>query len=189
MTAAKIEQMKRVNRGTTAKPASAAVATHWARQKGQTSSSPIALRTPLPHALAPGATALVPVAIEAPDDPGRHRFTLDVVHERHRWFECGVDLELEVRPRRRALVLVGQPPGDASFDGRVDEALAALDPALEPLLVGPKPDWLRDRFGVPAADDVPREPAETVVALAAGRRRDRMRLEWRARRLRRHARR
>jgi hypothetical protein len=148
-----------------------------------------ALRTPLPHALAPGATALVPVVIEAPDDPGRHRFTLDVVHERHRWFECGVDLELEVRPRRRALVLVGQPPGDASFDGRVDEALAALDPALEPLLVGPKPDWLRDRFGVPAADDVPREPAETVVALAAGRRRDRIRLEWRARRLRRHARR
>jgi hypothetical protein len=149
---------------------------------------PSALRTPFPHDLGPGESTIVPVVIEAPDDPGRHRFTLDVVHERHRWFDCGVELELEVLPPRRALVLVGQPPGEDAFDERVDELLAGLDPTLEPVLVGPKPDWLRDRFGLPASADVPDWRPAAVHALPAGRRRDRLRLEWQARRLRRHAR-
>ena len=149
---------------------------------------PSALRTPLPHDLAPGASTIVPVVIEAPEEAGRHRFTLDVVHERHRWFDCGVELDLDVLRPRRALVLVGQPPGEAVFDERVDELLASLDPALQPVLVGPKPDWLRDRFGVPAASEVPEWRPASVHALPAGRRRDRLRLEWQARRLRRHAR-
>jgi hypothetical protein len=149
---------------------------------------PSALRTPLPHELGPGESMLVPVVIEAPLEPGRHRFTIDVVHERHRWFECGVEFELEVLPPRRALVLVGQPPGEEAFDERVDELLASLDPSLEPLLVGPKPDWLRDRFGLPASAEVPSWRPAAVHALPAGRRRDRLRLEWQARRLRRHAR-
>jgi hypothetical protein len=67
--------------------------------------------------------------------------------------------------------------------------LASLDPSLEPLLVGPKPDWLRDRFGIAAADSVPQWRPDVVHVLPAGRRRDRLRLEWQARRLRRHARR
>src|SRR5439155_17059072 len=79
---------------------------------------PSALRTPLPHDLAPGESTLEPVVVEAPEEPGRHPFTLDVEHERHRWFECGVELELEVLPRRRAVVLVGQPPGEDAFDER-----------------------------------------------------------------------
>jgi hypothetical protein len=149
---------------------------------------PSALRTPLPHDLGPGESTIVPVVVEAPGEPGHHRFALDLVHERHRWFECGVELELEVLPRRRALVLVGQPPGDDAFDAQVDELLASLDPSLEPLLVGPKPDWLRDRFGVEASADAPVTRAAVVYALPAGRRRDRLRLEWEARRLRRHAR-
>ncbi|HEY2219831.1 MAG TPA: hypothetical protein VGH35_10845 [Gaiellaceae bacterium] len=147
-----------------------------------------ALRTPLPHDLAPGESTLVPVAIEAPDEPGRHGLTVDVVHERHRWFGCGVELELEVLPPRRALVLVGQPPGEAAYDERVAELLASLDPAIEPVLVGPKPEWLRDRFGLPASAEVPDGRPAAVYALPAGRRRDRLRLEWQARRLRRHAR-
>jgi hypothetical protein len=149
---------------------------------------PDALRTPLPHDLAPGEAAVVPVSIRAPDEPGRYPLTVDLVHERQRWFDCGVELELEVRPRRRAVVLVGQPPGDAAFDERVDELLASLDPALEPLLVGPKPDWLRDRFGLDAAAEPPHWRPDEVAALPAGRRRDRVRLAWQARRLRRHAR-
>jgi hypothetical protein len=149
---------------------------------------PSALRTPLPHDLGPGETTILPVVVEAPAEPGVYRFTLDVVHERHRWFECGVELELQVALRRRALVLVGQPPGDAAFDARVDELLGSLDPSLEPLLVGPKPDWLRDRFGVEASADAPESSADAVYALPAGRRRDRLRLELEARRLRRHAR-
>jgi hypothetical protein len=149
---------------------------------------PSALRTPLPHELGPGESTIVPVAIEAPGEAGRHRFTVDVVHERHRWFECGVELELEVLPLRRALVLVGQPPGEDAYDERVDELLASLDPTLQPLLVGPEPDWLRDRFGLPASAEVPDGRLAAVHALPAGRRRDRLRLEWQARRLRRHAR-
>src|SRR5262249_54019713 len=137
---------------------------------------------------APDASTIVPVAIEAPEEAGRHRFTIDVVHERHRWFECGVELELEVLPPRRALVLVGQPPGEDAYDECVDELLASLDPTLEPLLVGPGPDWRRAGFGLPASDEVPAWRPEAVYALPAGRRRDRLRLEWQARRLRRHAR-
>ena len=149
---------------------------------------PDALRTPLPHDVPPGATAVVPVAVRAPAEPGSYPLTLDLVHERHRWFDCGVQLQLEVQPRRRAVVLVGQPPGDPAFDARVDELLASLDPALEPLLVGPKPDWLRDRFGLDAAAEPPRWRPDEVAVLPAGRRRDRVRLAWQARRLRRHAR-
>jgi hypothetical protein len=149
---------------------------------------PSLLRTRLPHDLAPGETALVPVSIEAPAEPGVYPVTIDLVHERHRWFGCGADLVLEVLPRRRAAVLVGQPPGDAAFDEQVDDALAGLDPGLEPVLVGPSPDWLRDRFGVEALAKAPRGRYETVLLIPAGRRRHRLRLRLEARRLRRHAR-
>jgi hypothetical protein len=145
---------------------------------------PDALRTPLPHDLPPGATALVPVSIAAPEEPGRHAISLDVVHERHRWLGAAVEVELEVRPRRRAVVLVGQPPGEDAFDRRVDDVLASLDADLEPLLVGPKPDWLRDRFGAAARAEPPSR-ADDVRVVPAGRRRDRLRLQLAARRLRR----
>src|SRR5437868_6981416 len=39
---------------------------------------PSALRTPLPHDVAPGESTLVPVVVEAPEEHGRHPFTLDV---------------------------------------------------------------------------------------------------------------
>ncbi|HEY3920774.1 MAG TPA: hypothetical protein VGL76_01555 [Gaiellaceae bacterium] len=149
---------------------------------------PDALRTPLPHDLMPGGETVVPVSIRAPEEPGRYAIAVDLVHERHRWFGCGVALELEVTPRRRALVLVGQPPGDEAFDAQVDALLADLDPALEPFLVGAKPDWMRDRFGVDAFEEPPDWKADEVFVLPAGRRRDQARLRLRARRLRRRAR-
>ncbi len=149
---------------------------------------PSLLRTPLPHDLVPGETTLVPVVVEAPADPGTYAVTIDLVHERHRWFDCGVEVELVVRPRRRAVVLVGQPPGDEAFDRRVEEVLAGLDPELEPLLVGPRPDWLRDRFGVEASERPPASRPDAVRVVPAGRRRDRLLLRLRARRLSRHAR-
>lgn len=149
---------------------------------------PSAVRTAFPHDLGPGESTIVPVVIEAPHEEGRHLFVLDVVHERRRWFDCGVGLELDVLPRRRALVLVGQPPGDEPFDARVESLLASLDPSLEPFLVGPKPDWLRDRFGLEASASAPGWRPAAVHVLPAGPRRERLRLEWQARRLRRHAR-
>src|SRR5439155_518002 len=135
---------------------------------------PSALRTPLPHDLAPGEATLVPVVVEAPEEPGRHPFTLDVVHERHRWFECGAELELEVLPRRRAIVLVGQPPGEAAFDERVDELLASLDPSLEPgrrVACGRRGRWraasasARKRTPVPARRRVPRRRSRPARVL------------------------
>lgn len=149
---------------------------------------PDALRTPLPHDVAPGETTLVPVSVQAPEEPGRYPIGIDLVHEGHRWFECPREIALEVLPRRRAVLLVGQPPGDDAFDARVLDALADLDPALEPLLVGPKPDWLRDRFGLEAQAEPPSWRPDAVVVIPAGRRRDRLRLELLARRLRANAR-
>ena len=149
---------------------------------------PDALRTPLPHDLPPGASAVVPVSVRAPLEPGRHPIELDLVHEGHRWFGCGAPVSLQVLPRRRAVVLLGQPPGDPAYDARVDGLLAGLDPALEPLLVGPRPDWLRERFGLEAQARPPGWRPDAVFVLAAGRRRDRLRLSLAARRLRLHAR-
>jgi hypothetical protein len=147
-----------------------------------------ALRTPLPHDLGPGETTLVPVSVRAPKEAGIHPVELDLVHEGHRWFGCVCRVPLEVLPRRRAVVLVGQPPGDEAFDVGVLDLLGKLDPALEPLLVGPKPDWLRDRFGIDAQDEPPSWRPDAVLVLPAGRRRDRLRLALLARRLGRHAR-
>jgi hypothetical protein len=147
------------------------------------------LRTRLPHPVAPDGTARVPVSFEAPGEPGRYTLVVDLVHERHRWFGCEAATEIEVAPRRRAVVLVGQPPGDEIFDRRVEEVLAALDPGLEPFLVGPRPEWLRDRFGLEAAEEPPDWAPEEVHAVPAGPRRDRVGLAVTARRLRRRARR
>jgi hypothetical protein len=146
------------------------------------------LRTPFPRPVAPGETVRVPLSFKAPSKPGRHTLVVDIVHERHRWFGCEASVEITVSPRRRALILIGQPPGDTEFDGRVDEALAALDPSLEPFLVGPKPEWLLDRFGVEAGEEPPSWAAAEVVSIPAGRRRDRLRMQLLARRLRRRAR-
>ena len=90
-----------------------------------------------------------------------------------------------MQPRRRAVVLVGQPPGNAAFDRQVDDVLLGLDPGVEPLLVGPKPDWLRDRFRVPAQGALPAWRPDTVLVVPAGSRRNRLRLQVASLRLRR----
>jgi hypothetical protein len=145
------------------------------------------LRTPLPHDLAPGEKALVPVAVRAPDEPGAHVLVLDVVHEGVRWFGAEAEVPVEVAPRLLAVVLVGQPPGDAAFDERVDAVLAALPSGVEPFLVGPKPTWLRDRFRCEAAEEPPPR-ADLVRVVPAGTKRQRLRLHLAARTLGRNAR-
>ncbi len=141
------------------------------------------LRSPFPCDVAPGETVLVPLSFRAPGEPGDYRLVVDVVHERHRWFEIDAKVDVTVRPKRRAVVLVGQPPGEEGFDSRVDDLLVRIDPALKPVLVGPKPEWLRDRFGAEALSARP--PAgESVFVIAAGPRRRRLRLELLARELR-----
>jgi len=120
-------------------------------------------RTALPHDVHPGETVLVPLAFHAPDSAGAHELVVDLVQERHRWFGVDARATVEVRARRRAAVVVTQPPGDAEYDQLVDELLAGLDPELEPVLVGPKEDWLRDRFGTAAASRRPRDAERVYV--------------------------
>jgi hypothetical protein len=141
------------------------------------------LRSAFPSDVAPGETVLVPMSFRAPDEPGEHVLVVDLVHERHRWFGVDATVPVVVRPKRRAVVLVSQPPGEETFDRRVDALLESIDPSLKPVLVGPKPDWLRDRFGAEARADQP-PPADSVFVVASGPRRRRLLLELRASELR-----
>ena len=70
------------------------------------------LRTALPHDVRPGESVRVPLAFRAPDEPGTFELIVDLVHERHRWFGAEASVEVAVGPRRQAVVLVGQPPGE-----------------------------------------------------------------------------
>ncbi len=133
------------------------------------------LRTALPHDVAPHETALVPMVFRAPDEPGTFELVVDLVHERRRWFGCEARVDVAVRPRRQAVVLVGQAPGEEAFDRKVDELLGRLDASLEPVLIGPKEDWLRDRFGT-EAHSTPPEHADTVFVVRAPYRRTHLRL-------------
>ena len=74
-------------------------------------------------------------AFRAPEEPGVYELVVDLVHERHRWFGAEASVEVSVGPRRQAVVLVGQPPGDEAFDHRVEEVLARI---VLPLLLIPK---------------------------------------------------
>jgi len=141
------------------------------------------LRSAFPSDVAPGETVLVPMSFRAPENPGSYGLVVDLVHERHRWFGVDVSVPVVVRAKRRAVVLVSQPPGEETFDKRVDDLLDRIDPSLKPVLVGPKPDWLRDRFGAEAHESQP-PAAESVFVVAAGPRRRRLRLELQARELR-----
>lgn len=50
------------------------------------------VRTPLPHRIAPGETALIEIDVEAPTQVGVHRLAVDLVQETVRWF--GLDVAL-----------------------------------------------------------------------------------------------
>jgi inositol phosphorylceramide mannosyltransferase catalytic subunit len=55
-------------------------------------------RTPLPAPVRRGESAIVPVAVAAPEEPGRYRLHLDLVHEHVRWLEAGLDVRVDVVP-------------------------------------------------------------------------------------------
>ena len=68
----------------------------WLRQDGTTDLGE-GLRTALPSLLAPGATSIVPMVVQAPVEPGSYVLEIDVVHEFVRWLECAVAVEIDVR--------------------------------------------------------------------------------------------
>jgi len=101
------------------------------------------LRTPLPAALTPGETMLVPLHVLPPNEPGRHMLELDVVHEHVRWLGVGARVEVTVRSRRRIALA-----GDPAVVERLLDALFDV-PELEPILLQPDEDTPAERFGHP----------------------------------------
>ncbi len=56
-------------------------------------------RTPLPAPLAQGESAIMPVTVTAPAEPGRYGLQLDLVHEHVRWLKAGISVTIDVVPR------------------------------------------------------------------------------------------
>jgi hypothetical protein len=103
----------------------------------------LALRTPFPADLEPGASQLVPVHVVPPGRAGRYRLEIDLVHEHEQWFGAGFELEVEVAPRR-LVALVG---GGEALEAELDRIL--FEPELEPVLVEPGEDLPAEPFGHP----------------------------------------
>jgi hypothetical protein len=59
--------------------------------------TPEGLRSPFPRLVAPGETALTPLHVTAPEQPGRYTLEVDVLHEGHRWFGCELRVEVLVQ--------------------------------------------------------------------------------------------
>jgi hypothetical protein len=92
------------------------------------------LWTRLPTPVEPSAETLVPVTVEAPDQPGEHCVELDLVHDGIRWFRVPVRVPVDVLPRRRVGILVRE---ETRARGRtLAAAVLAVRPDLEPVLVG-----------------------------------------------------
>ena len=60
------------------------------------------LRSPLPCTLPPGASVIMPMWVEAPEEPGEHVLEIDLVHELVRWFERPLRVPVVVAERRPA---------------------------------------------------------------------------------------
>jgi hypothetical protein len=101
------------------------------------------LRTPLPSDLHPGESLVVPVDVLPPDEPGRRRLEVDLVHEHVRWFEQPARLDVEVRARRRIAVAGAGEALERVLDKLVES------PELEPFVLLP------GREPVPGLGDVP----------------------------------
>ncbi len=59
---------------------------------------PEGLRSPFPCSVSPGDEVIVPVAVVAPGEPGNYILEFDLVHELVRWFECPLQVKMQVLP-------------------------------------------------------------------------------------------
>jgi hypothetical protein len=74
------------------------VSYHWRSVDGEVHTYE-GLRSPLPCPLGPGETAIVPVWVEVPAEPGGYRLEIDLVHEHVRWFETPLRVDVAVAAR------------------------------------------------------------------------------------------
>lgn len=119
------------------------------------------LRTPLPEALAPGETRLVPIDVLAPPRAGRHALVLDLLHESVRWFGCEASVEIDVIPSL-CVALLGEDDAAAL---EAAAALAESAPSVRPLVLAPAPERTTALHGYEAAAD----PRAYVLGGAPGR--------------------
>jgi hypothetical protein len=122
------------------------------------------LRGAFPAPLAPLDADVVPVPVRAPDEPGRYRVEIDLVHEHVRWLGVGVGGEVVVRAPRQVVLLGGESA--RAIAPRLLEAV----PEIEPILLRSAPSCRPD--GYPEAhdlhsyllDDVPRHRPGVIAA-------------------------
>jgi hypothetical protein len=106
-------------------------------------------RAPLPADLPAGESQIVPLPLLTPE-PGRWTLTVDLVHEHVRRFGRGVEVEVEVSPRRLVAVL------DPGSQDALLALLETLDPEEEPLVITPRAEELARSFVgrvAPAVED------------------------------------
>jgi hypothetical protein len=106
------------------------------------------LRTPLPAALAPGASVRLPVDVASPPAAGRHTLVLDLVHEHVRWFGCDLSVDVDVRPTLCIAIL-----GVDEETAAVAASLAEVAPDVRPLLLTASPGETTEARGYAAAPD------------------------------------
>lgn len=78
---------------------------HWLREDGSRVIDDDA-RAFLPHPVAPGATAEIPLTVQAPDHPGRYVLEIDLVQEHVAWFNARGS-----RTARESITVAGAPRG------------------------------------------------------------------------------
>jgi hypothetical protein len=125
------------------------------------------LRTPFPHALPPGETALVPVDVTAPAGPGLYRLELDLVHEHVRWFGSTATLDVEVVPQPLVLLAGADEATLAEVAALVADAVPGVELAYVAAAAGGngyRPILGARRFVLEGGD-----PSRTATLWRAGR--------------------
>jgi hypothetical protein len=82
---------------------------HWRTPGGEVTRYE-GLRSPLPCTIPPGRAVIMPMWVEAPEEPGEHVLEIDLVHELVRWFDCPLRVDVLVAERHPAR---GEPSLDA----------------------------------------------------------------------------
>ena len=108
---------------------------------------PDGLRTPLPSALAPEGTLVVPADVQAPPAAGRHTLVLDLLHEHVRWFGCELHVEVDVRPALCVAILAA----DEATALAAAATLAEVAPSVRPLVLAASPERTTELHGYAAA--------------------------------------
>jgi hypothetical protein len=142
-------------------PKRVALSYHWRDEASGKLAVFDGLRTPLPRDVDPGATVRLRATVAAPEQPGRYRLHMELVHEDVTWFgeqgDIGADAIVDVRaqagpvPPQAAAIVAAAPPGvgEKPLDRATRTMLwgAALRAWRDYPLLGLGPDNFRRAYG------------------------------------------